>query len=75
MGREGGRLRLDWCLLCWTLINFSSKEEALVVLKTTEEGKLVVEKVGEMMSSCQDQNLLQLGCMFLANILRADRKF
>ena len=79
MGREGGKqvqaeVRLVSAVL-GSLINFSSRKEALVVLKTTEEGKLVVVQVGELMSSCQDQNLLQLGCMFLGNILRADLKF
>ena len=36
---------------------------------------MMVEKVGEIMSSCQDQNLLQLVCMFLADTIRAHRKF
>ena len=32
-------------------------------------------KVEEIMSSCQNQNLLQLGFMILSNVLRADFKF
>ena len=35
----------------------------------------MMEKVGEIMAYCQDENLMQLGFMILSNTLRADFKF
>lgn len=81
MGREGqggkqvqAEVKLV-CAMLGSLINFSSREETLLVLLNTEEGKLLVEKVGEMMTRCDDQNMLQLGLMLLVNMFRADLKF
>ena len=63
------------CAMLGSLVNLSSREETLVVLLNTEEGKMLVAKVGEMMVDCQDQNMVQLGFMLLANIFKADFKF
>jgi len=81
IGKEEGVLKqeqVDIRLVCaslGTLVNFSGRKEFLVVMKGTEKGKILAEKVAEMMCSCQDQNLMTLGCMYLANILRAEFKF
>ena len=57
MGREGEirkqvlqmqiRVKLLSTML-GTLVNFSSMEECLVEMMSTEEGKIVMEKVGEI---------------------------
>ena len=48
------------CASLGTIVNFSNGEEFLVVMKGTDEGKILVEKVAEMMCTCQDQNLMTL---------------
>ena len=81
MGREEGVCKQEQadvklaCASLGTLVNFSGREECLAVMKGTEKGKILAEKVAELMCTCQDQNLMVLGCMYLANILRAEFKF
>jgi len=55
-----------------TMINLSSHENASLVILSTYEGNSVVQTVSKMVSACKDQNILQLGFMFLVNILKTN---
>jgi len=58
-----------------TMINLSSHEKASLVILSTDEGNGVIQTVSKLVSTCKDQNILQLGFMFLVNLLKTNMQY